>query len=180
MIQISGSTLIIKKNRSATLRSVYGIGRVRAKKISDLLLNNPKNPQFKRDLIKISQDPWVQKLFKSFEADNQLKMSIFSNLEAKATIKCYSGIRILQNLPSKGQRTHTNSGTPKRNNPFLKLGVNDVYALELIESNKKTELAWNNRSVDYSGNDKMKRRKFNKGVKDAKAKAKTVKKVKKK
>ena len=178
MIQISGTNLIIKKNRSATLRSVYGIGRARARKISDLLLNNPNKRNFKEDLIKISQDPWVQKLFKSFEADSQLKLSVFNNLERKALIKCHSGIRILQNLPSHGQRTHTNSGTPKRNNPFLKLGVNASYANELIISNKKWELAWNNRSVDYSENDKMKRRKFNKGAKEAKAKTAKSKKKK--
>jgi small subunit ribosomal protein S13 len=40
---------------------------------------------------------------------------IFNNVNKKKRIKSYSGMRHILRLPVRGQRTHTNSKTPRRN-----------------------------------------------------------------
>lgn len=146
-IKISGATIkIIPRSLLASLRTIYGVGRVRAKKLSDFLLNHPNRGKSKINLVSISNNLEVQKLFKAIIVCQQLKAEVFSNLERKSLIKCYKAKRILQNLPSRGQRTHTNSGTPNKINHLIKL--NAEKGQQLINENRKWELRWNNRSEE--------------------------------
>lgn len=148
-IKISGAKLIIvKKSLFASLRTVYGIGKVRAKKLLAFLKSHPTSKKFKLDLVAVSNNLDVQKLFKAITICSQLKAEVFSNLERKSLIKCYSATRILQNLPARGQRTHTNAGTPNRLNQILKL--NQERGQQLIQENKRWELRWNNRSEEIA------------------------------
>lgn len=146
-IKISGATIrIIPRSLLASLRTIYGVGRVRAKKLSDFLLNHPNRGKSKTNLVSISNNLDVQKLFKAVTICSQLKAEVFSDLERKANIKCYKAKRILQNLPSRGQRTHANAGTQNRLNQLVKL--NAEKATQLISENRKWELRWNNRSEE--------------------------------
>lgn len=47
-------------------------------------------------------------------ADELIKLKAL-NIKNKILIKCYRGIRKIKGLPIRGQRTHTNSRTSKKN-----------------------------------------------------------------
>ena len=49
--------------------------------------------------------------------DKLKKLQVFA-LKNLVSIKCYKGIRKIQGLPVRGQRTHTNAKTSKKNKKF--------------------------------------------------------------
>jgi hypothetical protein len=90
-------------------------------------------------------------------------------------IFCYQAYRLFQNLPTKGQRTKCNAGTPAHRNPYLSLRVNTLIYPELEIKAKQYELFNNGRfdelkAFNKSLEDKAKMRKA-----DIKAKTKASK-----
>lgn len=61
-------------------------------------------------------------LKKFFMTENVLKRSIFLNIQKKINLNNYAGFRHISNLPTRGQRTHTNSKT-SRSRKILKVKV---------------------------------------------------------
>lgn len=53
------------------------------------------------------------KALEEFKTEGDLKKEIRENIDRLKAIKCYRGIRHIVNLPSRGQRTKTNSRTRK-------------------------------------------------------------------
>jgi small subunit ribosomal protein S13 len=70
-------------------------------------LNN-KQPSLKNEQLLI-----VAKILDYYSSI--FKNKIFNNVESKKRLKNYVGMRHILKLPVKGQRTHTNSHTPRRN-----------------------------------------------------------------
>ena len=96
------------------LRNVYGIGKSRSFFICKQLGFN-----FNLKINELSDDQ-ITKLLKLIEFSNfiitsdlkKLKQTIAKKLVA---IKSYRGLRRVNGLPVRGQRTHTNARTAKRN-----------------------------------------------------------------
>lgn len=113
MIYILETDLNDKKSISFALIKIFGLNRAKAVKICKTL-GLAQHLTFK-DLKKDQ----LLKLVKFIENSNininidlkKLQISIFKKL---IQIKAYRGIRKVRKLPVRGQRTHTNAKTAKR------------------------------------------------------------------
>lgn len=120
MIRILGNTLINKKQIYIALTSIYGIGFSISKK---LLINCNINPTIKvADLT----DKNISNLRDILENDNfkvegNLKRLIFSNIRRLIDINSFRGRRHLKGLPTRGQRTRTNSRTSRKLAKFINI-----------------------------------------------------------
>lgn len=97
-----------KGNLHRTLTSVYGINFKNYKKI--MLLNGLSN--IKEDLKNDDYINIKNYINYFFGLENN---KIFLNVEKKKRTKSYQGMRHILRLPVRGQRTHTNSKTPRIN-----------------------------------------------------------------
>lgn len=98
-----------KGNLINCLASVYGVNFKALMKIK--LLNGL--PSFNKSWI--NPEAFLNlKNQTAFFLDLE-KNKIFLNVEKKKKIKNYSGMRHILRLPVRGQRTHTNSKTPRTN-----------------------------------------------------------------
>lgn len=144
--------LIFKKKKTtySSIKDCYGIGFRTSKKLNSILLNNPKSKEFKFDLNKLVRTPEGKNIF-SLPSEVSLKSFEFDNLLKKAEIKTYKSFRQFQNLPSRGQRTHTNSQTSKKGvGPMFKLKINKDIADSFYIKYKKLEFLRNGRSEEYN------------------------------
>lgn len=114
MVYLFESRLPENKSVYFGLSSVYGIGRNRSflicKKLGfsfNLKIKNLSNSQ-------ISQ---ISKLVESLDlvVANDLKRLDLLSKQKLITIKSYRGLRRKKGFPVRGQRTHTNAKTAKRN-----------------------------------------------------------------
>jgi len=98
-----------KKNTFSSLKTTHGLNTKSIKKIS--LLNGMGGFE---STASISPDSFEK--FKSHVEFfyNLEENKIFNNINKKKKIKNYSGMRHLLKLPVRGQRTHTNSKTPRK------------------------------------------------------------------
>lgn len=113
MVYILEAEISNSKPLKFALRSIYGLGN---KNISTLfrtlgLSSNTKLSQL--------SDLQVKKLLQCIEESGLIVSSELKNLKvfsfkALVEIKAYRGLRKLSGLPTRGQRTHTNSKTAKR------------------------------------------------------------------
>lgn len=112
-IRIAGVTLPNEKRIEAGLKSIYGIGISRAKKIlADLKIN----PDIRvKSLAETEANKLRDFIEKSFKIEGDLKREILLNIKRLKEIKAYRGIRHQKNLPVRGQRTKTNSRTVRGN-----------------------------------------------------------------
>lgn len=144
--------LIFKKKKTtySSLKDCYGIGNKTSKKLNSILLNNPNSKEFKFDLNKLVRTPEGKNIF-SLPSEISLKSNEFENLLKKAEIKTYQSFRQFQNLPSRGQRTHTNSQTSKKGiGPMFRLKINKEIADTFYTKFKKFEFLRNGRSEEYN------------------------------
>ncbi len=112
-IRIGGVTIPQDKRIEISLTYIYGIGRVTAKKI----LNSLKislNTRTK-DLSPDEEAKLRDFIQKNYKIEGDLKREILGNIKRLKEIKAYRGIRHEKRLPSRGQRTKTNSRTVRGN-----------------------------------------------------------------
>ncbi|MBU1037296.1 30S ribosomal protein S13 [Patescibacteria group bacterium] len=111
--RIAGITLPNEKRIAAGLMAIYGISHSRAGEI--LKLTNI-NPEIKvKDLSEDEISKLRGVIEKSFKVEGDLKREVLTNIKRLKEIKCYRGTRHEKNLPSRGQRTKTNSRTVRGN-----------------------------------------------------------------
>jgi len=109
--RIAGVNLPTQKNLKTALTYIYGIGDVKAKEICEKAsIDGGKRVRDLGDeeLIKIRQI-----IDADYVVEGDLRKEVSQNIMALKSIKCYRGIRHIQNLPVNGQRTHTNARTRK-------------------------------------------------------------------
>lgn len=113
MIYLYKSEIPDNKPIFFALSSIYGIGEITSKKICKIL-GFSSNLRAK-DLTK-SQIKQIRRLIKSLnlKISNSLKKSRIVNLKKLVSIKSYRGLKRIQGLPIRGQRTHTNAKTAKK------------------------------------------------------------------
>ena len=111
MARISGVDLPREKRLEIGLTYIYGVGRSRARQVTQYLNLDPDTR-----VSDLSDDEVVK--IRSFIEDNyevegDLRRDIAQNIKRKVEIGCYQGIRHRRGLPVRGQRTHTNARTRK-------------------------------------------------------------------
>jgi len=111
-MRILGITIPDNKRLEVALTAVYGIGRPRAEEI----LKKAKVDKGKKTKdLNISEENEIRKLIESYSIEGDLKRKVSSNIKRLKDIKSYKGVRHMRRLPTRGQRTKTNSRTVRGN-----------------------------------------------------------------
>jgi len=112
MPRILGVDIPAKKKISYSLRYIYGIGPERADLIvkiagldPDMRAHSLDEEQLNIIVNIITDKKWV--------VEGDLRREITGNLKRLQAIGCYRGLRHRKGLPTRGQRTKTNSRTRK-------------------------------------------------------------------
>jgi small subunit ribosomal protein S13 len=101
-----------KKIRIA-LTNIFGIGFNKANQICDQL---GFSDAYKVNQLTKNQIDQIIKLFnKSYLIDSELLRIIQNDVKRLIHIGCYRGFRHTDGLPLRGQRTHTNAKTSRKN-----------------------------------------------------------------
>jgi small subunit ribosomal protein S13 len=100
------------KRLEIALTTIHGIGRSRARRI--LLTTKVDGSRKPKDLT-VEEENAMRKLIESFKIEGDLKREVASNIKRLKDIKAYRGMRHSRHLPSRGQRTKTNSRTVRGN-----------------------------------------------------------------
>lgn len=111
-MRILGITIPDTKRLEIALTTLYGIGRSRA-----LLILNKANIDsgMKAKDLTVEQENEIRKIIETFRIEGDLKREVASNIKRLKDIKTYRGSRHAKRLPSRGQRTKTNSRTIRGN-----------------------------------------------------------------
>jgi len=113
MARIAGINLPKEKRIEIGLTYIFGIG----KSLSNKIL---KEVEIKPDTrVKDLSEEQINKLRKKIETEvhveGDLKREIIGNIKRMKEINCYRGTRHTKNLPSRGQKTRSNSRTVRGN-----------------------------------------------------------------
>ncbi|MAZ67688.1 30S ribosomal protein S13 [bacterium] len=111
-MRIAGITIPDSKRLEIGLTAVYGIGRVRAKKI---LSNAKVDPGKKPVDLSSEEEGLLGKLVAEYRIEGELRREIRSNIKRLKDIRSYRGDRHSRSLPARGQRTKTNSRSVRGN-----------------------------------------------------------------
>lgn len=114
MVYILETKLPKKKSVLIALTSIYGIG---IKTSLDICQKLGFSLNFKTINLTEEQILKILKLIKSLRltTTNELKQLKFQELKNLIEKKCYRGIRRVRGLPVRGQRTHTNAKSSRKN-----------------------------------------------------------------
>ncbi len=111
-MRILGVTIPDEKRLEISLTAVYGVGRPRAKEILDEL--GLKHGTRAKDLTP-DDEIKIRKSMEAFTLEGDLKRKIGTSIKRLKDIKSYRGSRHTKKLPTRGQRTKTNSRTVRGN-----------------------------------------------------------------
>lgn len=111
-MRISGITVPDNKRLEIGLTVFYGIGRSRAQSI----LRQAGVDYGKRaNEISADEEGKIRAIVEKIRIEGDLKREIAGNIKRLKDIKAYRGLRHARGLPSRGQRTKTNSRTRRGN-----------------------------------------------------------------
>jgi small subunit ribosomal protein S13 len=111
-MRILGITIPDTKRLPIALTELYGIGRARAL----FILKRAKvDTNLTSKDLSVEQENEIRKIIESFRIEGDLKREVASNIKRLKDIKTYRGMRHARKLPSRGQRTKTNSRTLRGN-----------------------------------------------------------------
>ena len=111
-MRILGITIPDNKRLEIALTTLYGIGRSRANQILD---KAKVDPAIKAKNLTVDQENDIRKIIETFQIEGDLRREVASNIKRLKDIKTYRGTRHARRLPSRGQRTKTNSRTIRGN-----------------------------------------------------------------
>ncbi|HQV64643.1 MAG TPA: 30S ribosomal protein S13 [Candidatus Paceibacterota bacterium] len=111
-MRILGITLPDNKQAQYGMTALYGIGLSRAKKI----LAEAKVDAVKKikDLT-ADEEAVIRKITEELKLEGNLKREVSQNIKRLKDIQAYRGSRHAHGLPTRGQRTKTNSRTVRGN-----------------------------------------------------------------
>jgi len=113
MVRICGVNIPDQKRIEISLGYLYGIGRFLANKIlktANVPLDKKAKDLTNEDISRIQEI-----IGKNYRIEGELRRLVQSNIKRLKEIGCYRGARHIKRLPSKGQRTKTNSRTVRGN-----------------------------------------------------------------
>lgn len=111
-MRILGITIPNNKHLDVGLTCLYGIGISRARQI---LKDAGVDKDRKADTLSVDEENAIRKIIESLTIEGTLKREIAANIKRLKDIKAYRGLRHMHKLPTKGQRTKTNSRTVRGN-----------------------------------------------------------------
>lgn len=111
-MRILGITIPNEKRLDIGLTSLYGVGRMTARKV---LKEAKVAENAKPGELSIEQENHIRSLIEAMNIEGNLKREIAANIKRLKDIKAYRGVRHAKRLPVKGQRTKTNSRTIRGN-----------------------------------------------------------------
>jgi len=113
MPRIAGVDIPQEKKIKIALTYIYGIGNALSDKI--ITKSGIENNKCVKDLTEAEINE-IRKLVESKQkVEGELQRSILMNIKRLKEINCYRGTRHTKGLPSRGQRTKTNSRTVRGN-----------------------------------------------------------------
>lgn len=136
MVRIYGVEIPEKDRVEYGLTKIYGIGWSRAKMILEKLeIDKQKRV---KDLTEEEIRKLNEFLKENFKLEGELREEIKDNIERLKQIRCYRGIRHIQNLPVRGQRTRSNARTKRGKRKTVSAFTKEMWAkIEQIEKQKK-------------------------------------------
>jgi len=109
-MRLLGITIPDEKRLEISLTAVYGIGRVKAQSI---LAKAEVDPGKKAKELSSKEENDLRQLVEAEKIEGDLRREVSTNIKRLKDIKSYRGSRHTKKLPSRGQRTKTNSRTLK-------------------------------------------------------------------
>jgi small subunit ribosomal protein S13 len=113
MARIAGVNIPDDKRIEIALTYIYGIGRSRSGQILAALDLSPDIRS--KDLSEADVNKLKDHIEKNFTIEGELKHQKQMNIKRLKDIGCYRGIRHMRGLPSRGQKTRTNTRTVRGN-----------------------------------------------------------------
>ncbi|MBU6370548.1 MAG: 30S ribosomal protein S13 [Patescibacteria group bacterium] len=111
-MRIVGITIPDNKRLKVGLTVLYGIGLPLAR----IILEQAKvNADKKPTELSADEEARIRKIVESRKIEGDLKREVAAHIKRLKDIKSYRGIRHIRKLPSRGQRTKTNSRTLRGN-----------------------------------------------------------------
>lgn len=128
MARIAGINLPLNKNVEYSLPYLYGIGHSLSCKILALTKIDP----FKKikELTEKEINLLREVIEKNYKIEGSLRKEVLFNIKRLKEIKCYRGTRHIKNLPTRGQRTKTNTRTVRGNKRSVAIGTARKKAVE--------------------------------------------------
>jgi small subunit ribosomal protein S13 len=111
-MRIAGITIPDNKRLKVGLTVLYGVGRSLS---SQLLKQAGVDENKKPSEITPEEEAKVRQIVESRKIEGDLKREVGANIKRLKDIKSYRGSRHARKLPSRGQRTKTNSRTLRGN-----------------------------------------------------------------
>jgi small subunit ribosomal protein S13 len=111
-MRILGITIPDEKRLEIGLTAIYGIGRPKAKAIlDDAGVDYGKKPKE----VTAEEENKIRKYIEELKVEGDLKREVAGNIKRLKDIMSYRGTRHFKKLPTRGQRTKTNSRTGRGN-----------------------------------------------------------------
>ena len=112
-VRIAGATLPAKKRVEIALTYLYGIGLTLSKKV---LAEAKVDPNTRVEKLTEAEANKIRDLVeKGYKVEGDLKRQVLLNIKRLKEIGAHRGVRHSRNLPTRGQRTKTNSRTVRGN-----------------------------------------------------------------
>lgn len=112
-MRVSGVTIPKQKRVVISLTYIYGIGPKRSK---DILSAAQVDANKRVKDLSNEEEMRIREIVeKQYDTEGDLRRQISSNIKRLKDIKAYRGTRHAKRLPVRGQRTKTNSRTPRGN-----------------------------------------------------------------
>lgn len=111
MARISGVELPRNKRVEVALTYLFGVGRKSAASICQAAEVDPA-----RSSDDLSDDEVARirkEIETNYKVEGDLRREVTMNIKRLVDLGCYRGLRHRRNLPTRGQRTHTNARTRK-------------------------------------------------------------------
>ncbi|HBO16396.1 MAG: 30S ribosomal protein S13 [Candidatus Moranbacteria bacterium GW2011_GWE2_35_2-] len=113
MARIAGINIPDEKRIEISLTYIFGVGRATSVKIlSSLGINKDART---KDLTAEEVNNLKEEIEKKYRVEGELKHQVKMNIKRLKEIGCYRGLRHQKGLPSRGQRTKTNTRTVRGN-----------------------------------------------------------------
>lgn len=111
-MRISGITIPDKKRLGYALTALYGVGHSRAL----FILGQAKiDPMRKPTELTPDEENRIRTALETYKLEGDLKREVAGNIKRLKDIGAYRGTRHAKRLPTRGQRTKTNSRTVRGN-----------------------------------------------------------------
>lgn len=111
MARIAQVNIPVNKKIFVALTYIHGIGKTKSVEVCELAgVSQDKRVKDLTDseLMKIRNV-----IDENLKVEEDLRREVSSNIKKLKYIRCYKGLRHMQNLPANGQNTHSNARTKK-------------------------------------------------------------------